>query len=84
MWILIAIGILAVIIGLIAIYVMRRGKTPLEPMSTGMVAGGVIGVVVGILLVEFAGFDYPIPIILWFLGMAAGQIIGLIYKKTKK
>ncbi len=83
MWILIAIGILAVIIGLVGIYAMRRGKTPLEPMSAGMVAGGIIGVVVGILLVEFAGFEYPFPFILWLLGMAAGQIIGLIYKKTK-
>ena len=84
MWILIVIGILAVILGLVGIFAMRRGKTPLEPMSTGMVAGGIVGVVVGILLVEFAGFEYPFPVILWFLGMAAGQIIGLIYKKTKK
>jgi uncharacterized membrane protein YfcA len=84
MWILITIGILAVIIGLVGIYATRRVKTPLEPMSTGMVAGGIAGVVVGILLVEFAGFEYPIPVILWFLGMAAGQIIGLIYKKTKE
>ena len=83
MWILIAIGILAVIIGLVGIYAMRRGRTPLEPISAGMVAGGIAGVVVGILLVEFAGFEYPFPVILWFLGMAAGQIIGLIYKKSK-
>jgi len=78
------IGILIVILGLVGIYAVRRGKTPLEPMSAGMVAGGIVGVVIGILLVEFAGFEYPFPIILWFLGMAAGQIIGLVYKKTKK
>ena len=84
MWILIVIGILVVIIGIVGIYAMRRGKTPLEPVSTGMMAGGIAGVVVGILLVEFAGFEYPFPVILWFLGMAAGQIIQLIYKKTKK
>ena len=84
MWILIAIGILAVIMGLVGIYVMRSGKKPLEPMSAGMLAGGIAGVVAGILLVEFAGFEYPFPFILWLLGMAAGQITGLIYKKTKK
>ena len=83
MWILIVIGILAVIIGLVAVHVMRRGKTPLEPMYVGMAAGGIFGAVVGILLVEFAGFEYPFPAILWFLGMAAGQIIGVIYKKTR-
>jgi hypothetical protein len=40
--------------------------------------------VVGILLVEFAGFEYPFPVILWLLGMAAGQIVGLVYKKKAK
>lgn len=84
MLILITIVILAVIIVLIGIYAKRRGITPFEPMSTGMMAGGIVGVVVGILMVEFAGFEYPFPVILWFLGMAAGQITGLIYKKTKK
>lgn len=84
MWILITVCILAVIVGLVGIYAMRTGKKPLEPMSAGMMAGGIVGVVIGILLVEFAGFEYPFPIILWFLGMAAGQITGLIYKKTKK
>jgi hypothetical protein len=84
MLILIAIAILAVIIGLVGIYAIRTGKKPLEPMSAGMMAGGVAGVVAGILMVEFAGFEYPFPVILWFLGMAAGQIAGLIYKKTKE
>jgi len=84
MWIIIAIGILVVILGIIGIYAMRREKKPLEPVSVGMAAGGIIGVVIGILLVEFAGFEYPFPIILWLVGMAAGQIIGLVYKKTKK
>jgi hypothetical protein len=84
MWILITIGILVVVLGLVGIYAMRSGKKPLEPMSTGMLAGGVAGVAIGILLVEFAGFEYPLPFIFWLLGMATGQIIGLIYKKTKK
>ena len=84
MWILIAVGILAVIVGLVGIYAMRSGKAPLDPMSTGMMIGGIVGVVVGILMVEFAGFEYPLPLIFWFLGMATGQIIGIIYKKTYK
>ncbi len=84
MWILIAIGVLVVLLGLIGIYVVKRGKTPLEPVFVGMAIGGIIGVAIGILLVEFAGFEYPFAAILWMLGMAAGQIIGLIYKKTKK
>ena len=72
------------IIALFVVYAKRKGAKPLEPMSMGMLAGGIVGVAAGILLVEFAGFEYPFPIILWMLGMAAGQIIGLAYKKTKK
>ena len=81
MWILIAVGILVIILGIVALYAMKKGNTHLDPMSVGMAAGGIVGAVIGILLVEFAGFEYPFPAILWMLGMAAGQIIGLIYKK---
>jgi hypothetical protein len=82
MWILIAIVALAVVLGLVWFFAARSGKPPVfEPMYVGMAAGGIVGVVIGILLVEFAGFEYPFPFILWMLGMAAGQIIGLIYKK---
>lgn len=84
MWILITIGVLVIILGIVCIYAMRKGKRPLEPMSVGMAAGGIIGVAIGILLVELAGFEYPLPFIIWLLGMAAGQIIGLLYKKAKK
>lgn len=83
MWVLIAIGILIVILGLVAIVAMRKGKTPLEPMSVGMAAGGIVGVVVGIAMVELAGFEYPFPFITWMLGMAAGQVIGFLYKKRE-
>ena len=81
MWILISIGLLAIILVLFWLYVMRSGKKPIEPMSAGMALGGIIGAIAGILLVEFAGFEYPVPAILWMLGMAAGEIIGLLYKK---
>ena len=53
-------------------------------MSIGMAIGGIIGAVIGVAAVEFAGFEYPFPAILWLLGMAAGQIIGAVYKKPKK
>lgn len=61
MWVLIATGIAAVIIGLAGVYAIRSGRRPLEPMSAGMLAGGVVGVTIGILLVEFAGLEYPSP-----------------------
>ncbi len=83
MWILIAIGILAVILGIVGIIAMKRGRRPLDPMPVGMAAGGIVGVAVGIGLVELAGFEYPFPFITWMLGMAAGQIVGLLWKKGK-
>jgi len=84
MWVLIAIGVIIVILGLVVIIAMRKGKTPLEPMSVGMAAGGIVGVVVGIALVELAGFEYPVPAITWMLGMAAGQVIGFLYRRGKQ
>ena len=87
MWVITVIGILAVIVVLLGLFFMRRGlsKESLEQkpvrMSIGMAVGGIIGVVIGIAAVEFAGFEYPFPAITWMLGMAAGQIIGLVYKK---
>ncbi|MFH0922959.1 MAG: hypothetical protein V1811_02780 [Candidatus Micrarchaeota archaeon] len=47
-------------------------------------AGAIIGSLVGILLVEFYGFDYPFPVILMFFGMAAGQVAGILYEKRNK
>jgi len=82
MWVLIVIGAVVVILGLVWFYAKRNGKSlTAEPMYIGMAAGGIVGAVTGILLVEFAGFEYPFPAILWMLGMAAGLIIGQVYKK---
>lgn len=51
--------------------------------SIGTIIGGITGIVVGMLLVEFAGYPYPLPFILWMLGMTAGQLGGFIYSKYK-
>jgi hypothetical protein len=40
-------------------------------------------VLIGIALVEFWGYEYPVPAILWMLGMAGGQLIGWLYNKKK-
>jgi hypothetical protein len=81
LWILIIIGILAVLIVFFGIYVMRKGKQKLEPIQSGMAIGGIIGMLVGIALVEFWGYEYPLPFVLWLLGMAGGQVAGWFYKR---
>ena len=48
-----------------------------------MAIGGIVGIVVGIVLVELFGYEYPLPIILWFLGMAGGQLTGWLYKRKQ-
>ena len=83
MWIFITIGILAVILGLIGILVMRKGRQKLDPMPVGMAIGGIVGMVAGITLVEVWEYEYPLPFILWLLGMAVGQIAGWLYKRKK-
>ena len=52
--------------------------------SIGMVIGGITGAVIGIMLVEFAGYEYPLPVISWMLGMAAGQVGGILYSRYRK
>ena len=83
MWILITIGILAVIGVLIGIFAMRKGRQKLDPMQVGMAIGGILGILAGITLVEFWGYKYPLPFILWLLGMAGGQLAGWFYKRKK-
>lgn len=52
--------------------------------SIGMGIGGTLGAVIGIVLVEFGGYSYPLPAILWMVGMAAGQLVGILYGRYRK
>jgi len=82
MWILISIGI-AVIVILLGLFVIRKEKTKINPINKGMALGGIVGMLIGISLVEFWGYGYPVPFILWMFGMAGGQLIGWFYNKKK-
>jgi hypothetical protein len=83
MWLLVLIGVLAVFTVFLGIFVMRKGRQKLDPMQSGMAVGGIVGMIVGILLVEFWGYEYPLPFVLWLLGMAGGQLIGWFYKRKQ-
>ncbi len=77
--------ILAIVILLALLFVLiyRKKEKKLKPMSKGSVIGGIIGMLAGIALVEFWGYDYPLPFILFLLGMAAGQVVGYFYQRGK-
>ena len=83
MWTLVMVGILAVLVILAGMYVLRRENAGMHPMENGMALGGIVGVLVGIALVEFWGYDYPVPVILWMLGMAGGQLVGWFYRRKR-
>jgi lipoprotein signal peptidase len=85
-WILIAILVLIVV--LFGVFLFWKKNKVAEARQLrfllGGAIGGIVGSVVGIALVEFAGYSYPLPAILFFLGMAAGQLIGLLYQKLRE
>ncbi|KYK33447.1 MAG: hypothetical protein HXS48_07710 [Theionarchaea archaeon] len=88
-WIILAVVLVFVIAGLVLFWKNRTKVESKEAKdvarwSIGMAIGGITGVVIGIILVEFAGYSYPFPAILWMLGMAAGQVGGVLYSKYKK
>jgi hypothetical protein len=62
----------------------KAGEAKQPRYLLGGAIGGIIGSVVGIALVEFAGYSYPLPFILFFLGMAAGQLVGYLYQKRRE
>lgn len=88
-WIILAVVLLLVIAGLFLFW-KKRGEMESEEAksvarwSIGMAIGGATGAVIGIILVEFAGYSYPLPVVLWMLGMGAGQVGGTLYSKYKK
>ncbi len=50
----------------------------------GMAIGMILGSLIGIGLVEFAGYSYPMPFILMFFGWAIGSMAGVLYEHQKK
>jgi heme A synthase len=88
-WIILVVVLLLIIVGVFLFWRTRSRVTSEEAQdvvrwSIGMTAGGIAGIVIGIMLVEFAGYEYPLPVVLWFFGMAAGQIGGVLYNRHKK
>jgi hypothetical protein len=89
-WIIIAILVLILVVFGIFLYWKKNkageAKQPRYSLggAIGGAIGGVIGSVVGIALVEFAGYSYPMPAILFFLGMATGQLAGYLYQKRRE
>lgn len=88
-WLILVVVLILVIVGLFLFWKNLRKVESGEAKrvvrwSIGMAIGGITGVVIGIMLVEFAGYSYPFPVILWMLGMAAGQLGGILYDKYRK
>jgi hypothetical protein len=88
-WIVLVVVVLLVLAGLFLFWRTRSRVTSEEARavvrwSIGMTTGGIAGIVIGIMLVEFAGYSYPFPFVLWLVGMAAGQVGGILYNRYKK
>ncbi|MBU7015575.1 MAG: hypothetical protein HXS52_01380 [Theionarchaea archaeon] len=87
-WILIILGFV-LMAAIIALFLKSgRYKQSEEAKARGfwsvwMGVGGAIGAVIGILLVELADYSYPLPAILWMMGMAAGQVGGILYSRYR-
>lgn len=82
MWILVTIGIIALLL-ILAMFFMRKRIAAMQPKDKGMAFGGIAGMLIGIALVEFWGYEYPVPFILWMLGMAGGQLMGWLLSKKE-
>ena len=59
---------------------LKRGMK-LTPMHRWQAMGGIVGMLVGIGFVEFAGYPYPVPFITWLFGMSAGTLYGNYLKR---
>ncbi|MBU7040850.1 MAG: hypothetical protein HXS45_08565 [Theionarchaea archaeon] len=89
MWIVLILVIVLLIAGVITFWIDRKNKQSEETRergkwSIGMGLGGAFGAVIGILLVEYGGYSYPLPVILWMMGMAAGQVVGIVYSRYRR
>lgn len=87
-WLILVILLVLVVAGLFFFWKNLKKTEPTEARkvarwSIGMAVGGIIGAVTGIALVEFAGYSYPLPAVLWMVGMAAGQVGGILYSKYR-
>ena len=88
-WIILVVVLILVIAGL---FLLRKSLRKAESeeakgiarWSIGMAIGGITGAVIGIMLVEFAGYTYPLPAILWMLGMAAGSLGGILFSRYRR
>ena len=83
MLISITLVILAAVFVLLLFFLFQVKKTKTDPMGKGMALGGIAGMLIGIALDEFGGYEYPVPVIFWMLGMGGGQLIGWLYSKKK-
>ncbi len=88
-WIILAVILFIVIAGLFLFWrtlkkVESKEAQNVVRWSIGMSIGGIAGIVIGIILVEFAGYSYPLPFILWMLGMAVGQISVILYNRSRE
>lgn len=88
-WIILVVVLLLVMAGLFFFWrnyrqVESKEAKRVSRWSIGMGIGGITGAVLGIMLVEFADYSYPLPVILWMLGMAAGQLGGIIYSRYRE
>jgi hypothetical protein len=87
-WIITSIIILLLVLGATYLFLRKNpalGKSKAtEQIWTGGAIGSIIGVLIGIALVEFAGFEYPFPVITLFLGSALGQACGLMLQNRSK
>lgn len=86
MWVLFMVVAIGVILLALAAYVFvtNRKARKFNKWDTAMAWGALVGAFIGIGLVEFGGYEYPLPFILLLLGSAAGQVIGFLVKHRKK
>jgi hypothetical protein len=88
-WIVLILVLGLLIAGLVFIWRRYRNiqpgeANPLGKQFIGMGVGGVAGAIIGILLVEYGGYSYPLPAVSWMIGMAAGQVGGILYSRYRR